>query len=595
MARLRALVAAALTAALLAVGLTVAPLVVPAASAVALTTAVQQILADTNAIRAELGLPLLRHNSALDSVAQGWSQSQANAGALSHNPNLSAQIPPGYNWRGENVAAGYTYASVVAAWKASPGHYANMTRSEFTDIGIGYASKNGTGYFTQDFAQYSPVTQATPVPTPTPLEAPIPQVSGNQIIDTRTDQVWVPHAVNWPSFEYACQQGWGYNQGGATAAAAEAMASWGINAVRLPLNEQCWLGTDSNPHGGLTVTGYRSSVRAFVDILNAHGIVVILDLHWSAPPGQQADGQRAMTGSRSVLFWQSVARAYSKVPAVMFDAFNEPYSRSGSFTLSWSCWKNGGCDAPIENDVTATTGTTFKVVGMQTLVTTIRKAGAAQPIMLAGIDYANDLRGWLSNKPSDPKQNLIASWHNYPGQRCDNAGCWGTEITPVASVVPVITGELGWTDEGVDNLTPYMTWADAHGIGYAPWAWWVVTPEESPSASLYALIEDDDTFTPKAPAGTAYFTHLQNLPDPAAPPPPSRTGAGPAGPGTPGTPGTGSRPPVPGGTPTGATRMSTGASSSAGAATLTVPSGPALKVGLWRPYQLKTGLITTAR
>jgi hypothetical protein len=504
-----------LLAALVAVGLVTAGPAPAAQAAVSTELAVQQILADTNALRAVLGLQPLIRNSSLDSVAQNWTQQMADSGTLAHNPSYSTQIPGGWTRAAENVALGYSYTYVVTAWKNSSGHYANMT-GDFTDIGIGYVEKNGNRYYTQNFAKYSRPGPTAPVASPNPTAAPVPQVSGNQILDTRTGEPWVPHAVNWPSFEYACRQGWGYSQGGATDAAAAAMVTWGINAVRLPLNEQCWLGAEGAPEYG-TVSGYRAAIRSWVDILNAHGIVVILDLHWSAPVGKPADGQRAMPGTRDVLFWQSVARAYSKVPAVIFDAFNEPYSR-GSFALSWTCWKSGGCQAPVENDTTALSGTTFTTVGMQTLVTTIRKAGAAQPIMLAGIDYANDLRGWLANRPSDTQ--LIASWHNYPGQRCQTVDCWNAEVVPVAAAVPVVASEFGQTDGGSSFLTTFMTWADAHGVGYAPWAWWVVDASESLTSSRYALITDDTTFAPKAPSGTAFYDHIALLPRPAAPAPP---------------------------------------------------------------------------
>ena len=422
------------------------------------------------------------------------------------------------------------------------------------------------------------------------VTAPQPQVSGNQIVDARTGRTWIPYAVNWPSLEYACQQGWGYTQGGATTAAAAAMASWGINAVRLPLNEQCWLGTEGNPHYG-TASGYRAAVRAFVDILNAHGLVVILDLHWTAPAGKQADGQRAMAGSGSVLFWQSVAAAYATLPSVMFDAFNEPYSR-GAFTLTWSCWKSGGCQAPVENDQSSGVGgTTFTVAGMSTIVTTIRQAGANQPILLAGLDYANDLRGWLANRPADAQ--LIASWHNYPGQRCQQQSCWDSEIAPVAAQVPVMITEFGIVRSGgggapIDTLTPAMTWADTHGIGYSPWAWWVVDESESPSAALYALITDTTTFTPKQPEGAAYFAHLKTLSKPAPPAPPSRTGSGPSsGPRT-GTSGT-RRPRTPGGL-NGGTRAPRPATLSPDEAPVSLPEahpGVQLKVGLWVEHVLK--------
>ena len=494
------------------VGLLVAALIamvfVPASAASAATateTAVQLILADTNAIRAELGLRPLLLNTQMNSVGQNWSQHLYDTGTFEHNPSFGSQIPSGWSAAGENIAAGYTVAGVVAGWKSSPGHYSNMI-GDYTDIGIGVVVKNGQSVFTQDFAKYSRPGPAAAVATPTPGSAPTPVVKGSQIVDSRNGSVWVPHAVNWPSFEYACQQGWAYSGSGATDAAAIAMKSWGINAVRLPLNENCWLGAEGSPAFG-TPAGYRAAVRAWVDKLNAHGIVVILDLHWTAPVGFAADGQRAMTDSRSVLFWQSVAADYKKVPSVIFDAFNEPYSR-GFFSLTWSCWKSGGCWAPNENDVTTLSGSTYRVYGMSTLVSTIRKAGAKQPIMLAGIDYANDLRGWLANKPSDGQ--LIASWHNYPGQRCHTVACWNSEIAPVAAKVPVIASEFGETDGGSSYLTSFMNWADGQGIGYAPWAWWDVPASESLEASRYALYSGS-SFTPKAPSGTAYHDHLAGL------------------------------------------------------------------------------------
>ena len=42
----------------------------------------------------------------------------------------------------------------------------------------------------------------------------------------------------------------------------------------------------------------------------------------------------------------------------MFDAFNEPYSRYNAsstrylFDLTWKCWRDGGCQAPVEDDQT---------------------------------------------------------------------------------------------------------------------------------------------------------------------------------------------------------------------------------------------------
>jgi len=358
--------------------------------------------------------------------------------------------------------------------------------------------------------------------TPT---APTPVVVGNRIVDSRTNTTWVPHGANWPSFEYACSEGWGYSQDDDTNAAAAAMVSWGINAIRIPLNQNCWLGSDSSDYG--TAAGYQAAAAAWVGILNAHGIVVILDLHWSAPTGQRASGQWPMADANSVTFWKSVATAYASDPSVIFDAFNEPYS-TGAFTLSWSCWENGGCQAPLVTTdqapvgcYNATTGAcTYTVAGMSQLVAAIRAGGAKQPIMLGGLNYSNDLSGWLAHEPtdSDSTPQLIASWHNYPGQDlCGyTVACWNAATSTVAASVPIITGEFGETDGGSTDLTAYMNWADAHGIGYLPWAWWDASGLTDPSdhdALLYALYSGPN-FTPQAPAGTAYKAHLAALPVP---------------------------------------------------------------------------------
>lgn len=54
----------------------------------------------------------------------------------------------GYNtFRGENIAAGQaTAAQVFAAWKASPGHDANMLSSEFTVMGVSLVQVSGSPY-----------------------------------------------------------------------------------------------------------------------------------------------------------------------------------------------------------------------------------------------------------------------------------------------------------------------------------------------------------------------------------------------------------------------------------------------------------------
>jgi hypothetical protein len=249
------------------------------------------------------------------------------------------------------------------------------------------------------------------------------KVEGNHFVDGSGQTIRLL-GVNHPSFEYACVQGNGPSEGHMDDADAAAIASWGANAVRVPLNEDCWLGLNGQPSGGTSVAEYQQAVAAYVAALNAHGLYAILDLHWSAPGNKLANGQQPMPDEHSPAFWSSVAATFQGNPAVVFDVFNEPYSpadeRSGDDPLhpvSWSCWRNGGCAVPCYENTGTRTATIYEASGMQSLVDAIRAAGATQPVLVGGLDYANDLTGWLANRPADPLNQVAASFHNYQGER----------------------------------------------------------------------------------------------------------------------------------------------------------------------------------
>jgi hypothetical protein len=349
---------------------------------------------------------------------------------------------------------------------------------------------------------------------PASAAAPPLKVEGKRLVNSRTGQLFVPRGVNWPSFEYACFYGYAYSDEGdpvsthPTAASARAIARWKINTVRVPLNQACWLGEDGQPAFG-DVNGYRAAVQDWISKLHAAGLAVIVDLHWSAPNGTPAEGQRAMPDDRSDDFWTSVATTFKGDRSMIFDLFNEPYSRYDGdtlvFDLSWDCWRNGGCAPPLANDNQPLNGATYTAVGMQALVDAVRATGARQPLMLGGIDYANDLSQWLEMRPDDPQ--LVASFHNYDSQACNTTACWNRTIAPIAAEVPVVTGEFGQTNCRDDHLRRFMDWADRRRVGYLAWAWWVL-PEKD--CSVLSVLSDTNG-TPKAPNGTALKEHLAGL------------------------------------------------------------------------------------
>ena len=76
--------------------------------------------------------------------------------------------------------------------------------------------------------------------------------------------------------------------------------------VRVQLNEACWLGINGAGGTGGKFAGqpYRDAVDAYVQLLIANGMWVILDLHWAAPGTQIALSQwPAPNQDHSPAFW----------------------------------------------------------------------------------------------------------------------------------------------------------------------------------------------------------------------------------------------------------------------------------------------------
>ena len=135
------------------------------------------------------------------------------------------------------------------------------------------------------------------------------KVVGNHFVDGSGRTIRLL-GVNHTSSEYGCVDGFGYDDGHFDNADAAAIASWHANAVRIPLNEDCWLGINGQPNSSkgaqsaADAAGYQQEIKNYVADLNAHGIYAILDLHWTAPGGQVALEQQPMPDAdHSPAFW----------------------------------------------------------------------------------------------------------------------------------------------------------------------------------------------------------------------------------------------------------------------------------------------------
>jgi endoglucanase len=296
---------------------------------------------------------------------------------------------------------------------------------------------------------------------PPPAANPAIRVQGHLLVDSAGNTIHL-HGVNRSGAEYACAQGWGFFDGPADSASVAAIASWRANAVRVPLNESCWLGINgvAAQYAG---DNYRQAISNYVGVLTSAGLFVILDLHWSAADTQKALGQAPMPNrDHSPEFWREVGATFKDDDRVLFDLFNEPYPDNNSDTPeAWRCWRAGG----------SCQGMSFQAAGMQELVDAVRSSGAPNVILLGGVQYASGLSHWLANKPTDPLNSLAASWHIYNFSWCTTQSCWDTNAAPVAQQVPLILGELGQDDGGSSFVTSLMDWMDARNGSYLAWEW----------------------------------------------------------------------------------------------------------------------------
>ncbi|HVT64098.1 MAG TPA: cellulase family glycosylhydrolase [Mycobacteriales bacterium] len=393
--------------------------------------------------------------------------------------------------------------------------------------------------------------------------APVLKIKGNHFVAGSGSPIRV-FAVHFGTSEYDCVEPLYSSSRKNTFsiptgdAALQAITTWHVNTIRIPLNEQCWLGVNPVKRSGgpnyhitpltgsaATTAGaklrktYRADIKAVVQRAHAHGLAVILDLHWSAAGKAIAFNQWPLPDRQySIPFWKSVAKTFKSDHSVAFEIFNEPFRHNvsnGSLTLTWKCLRDGctvpnacGDCGPTTSDDVNTRGCgnrcphednplgTYRSAGTQSLVNAIRGTGAKQPILVPGRYYTNDLSGWLKYEPKDPLHQLAATFHAYQGLPCDNTTCWNHQVAPVAAKVPVVATEFGGDGSGEEDPCPgvvkydeaFMSWADGAGVSYAGFSWekdYFDFP--APSCNGYSMLADTDG-TPRYGQGQAIHDHF---------------------------------------------------------------------------------------
>jgi hypothetical protein len=303
-------------------------------------------------------------------------------------------------------------------------------------------------------------------------------VQDHQLVDGAGRAVQL-RGINRAIFESRCTyDASGVADGPADQKSVDAMLGWNIDAVRVTLNEDCWLGINGLPLGG-DAAGYRAAVANYVGLLRSNRLYVVLVPHFTAPGGNRSTRIDYMPDNDHLpAFWGSVAAAFADDHGIVFDAINEVAMASWNDPHptppgEWNCWLNGCTLDSIY-------GGRFAAAGLQSLVDAIRSQGATQPVLLGGIDYNADLSQLLGHLPVDPQHQLVASAHVYDFSEGNGIDAMFTgQLEPIAAQLPVILGELGerYCDSGTAAYTGHvlsLVDAEAAGgklFGVLGWTW----------------------------------------------------------------------------------------------------------------------------
>ena len=357
-----------------------------------------------------------------------------------------------------------------------------------------------------------PATTTPPVTPPTPAKPLSVAVKGKNLIDQNGDILHL-HGVSVSSLEATPIAGWSpKDPWGGRAPVLSALQSWGINALRIPLNEASVLNLTCYdfPIAPATVGAAReadpggnvlTSLIAMVKGATAANMYVILDYHLGNPNGvvpgipgtvpttpncqnQMADADHA------IAFWTLIANTFKGLPNVIYELFNEPHidnfaGASGYIDpAGWQILLKGGeasvfmaGTGPGTDLLNEMVTQNWKSAGTQAMLNAVRATGATNVVLSPGLSYNQYLNGWLTVVPKDPLNQLAASWHPY-SSTADNtkpgfASSYTDALAILAAGYPLIATETGdYSDAARATWLPILIpFLDANNISALAWTW----------------------------------------------------------------------------------------------------------------------------
>ncbi len=250
----------------------------------------------------------------------------------------------------------------------------------------------------------------------------------------------------------------------------QAMRSWHMNALRLPLSG--WYYQDPR---------FVPTLDTVVQQANQAGLYVVLALFDNAKSGSPYGQGAAVPKAENVTFWKFIAAHFAHDPMVLFDLFNEPTN------LTPQNYLTGG------GSVTGSTGKVARNIGLEPLVDAIRSVGARQIVVAPATIAAQN----PNVRIHDP--NVLYTAHVYGSIADYNPAIWDRDWGSLLGHYPLYYGEWAvlpnslvpaqcepYTPSNAADLTKaFLDYMEQHQIS---WTAWQFRP--------YYLVQDITSYTP---------------------------------------------------------------------------------------------------
>ncbi|RPH99697.1 MAG: glycoside hydrolase family 5 protein [Calditrichaeota bacterium] len=247
-------------------------------------------------------------------------------------------------------------------------------------------------------------------------------------------------------------------------------AGWGANVVRIPVHPSAW--RERSPQG------YLPLLDQGIHWAKQHQLYVIIDWHSIGNLQDQLFQHKSYETSveETTEFWRIMAAKYKDNPTVFaYELYNEPTVTGKMAGMTWPEWKG------LMND----------------LISEIRKIDAHKIILIAGFDWAYDLKPIKEDAFDLP--NIAYVSHPYPMKRPEPwEDKWEADWGFVADHHPVILTEIGFCLAGEKGEHVPVISTEAYGPAITryceqkgiSWVAWVFDPNWAP------MMFSDWDFTP---------------------------------------------------------------------------------------------------